>query len=99
MESTFRTPTERVRERLDEIQVRFHEIDISLMDLEKSKAKLTTSRMLAQERANLSRAVMELAGTPDTVTGASPDGGLAHDLKRARQAVVLAEALIEVKGR
>lgn len=98
MEATFRTRSERVRERVRVIHARFDQIDSSLLDLEKSRVKLKSSRMLAQERANLSRAVVDLAGTPDTVAVVSPDGGLRHDLKQAREAVILAEALMEVKG-
>jgi len=69
----------------------------SLLELEVSRAKLDTSRRLSQDRENLSRALYELAGTGG---GAAkiPDLGLRNDLREAREAVILAEALLEVKG-
>ncbi|WP_139359476.1 hypothetical protein [Arthrobacter sp. SRS-W-1-2016] len=63
-----------------------------------SKQKLTSSRKLAEERENLSRVVLGLAGTPDGSATATPDGGLREDLRAASEAVVLAEALLELKG-
>ncbi|UVJ40373.1 hypothetical protein [Arthrobacter sp. CJ23] len=53
--------------------------------------------MLSQDRENLNRAFSELSGAAGaTVTIA--DLGLGRDLKEAREAVILAEALMEVKG-
>jgi hypothetical protein len=62
------------------------------------KQKLTSSRRVAEERENLSKAMVGLAGTAEGITVATPDGGLQDDLKSAREAVVLAEALLEVTG-
>jgi predicted nucleic acid-binding Zn-ribbon protein len=98
MEPMFRTRTERARHRLEELRGRRAEITNSLTELEESKIKLTSSRMLAQEHENLSKAVADLAGTPDGAISVLPDLGLREDLKHAREAVILAEALMEVKG-
>jgi hypothetical protein len=79
------------------MQGRRDAIDKSLLELEVSRVKLNSSRMLSQDRENLSRLFSELAGS----TGAAatiPDLGLRRDLKEAREAVILAEALMEVKG-
>jgi hypothetical protein len=59
--------------------------------------KLTSSRMLAQERENLSRAIGELVGTSDAAAVVNPDPGLRSDLHDARHAIILAEALLEAK--
>lgn len=98
MEPMFRTRTARARHRLAVLRGRREEITHSLTELEQSKIKLTSSRMLAQEHENLSRAVADLAGTPGGGIEVLPDVGLREDLKHAREAVILAEALMEVKG-
>lgn len=98
MESMFRIRTQRVGERLAVVQARCAEIDRSLLELEKSKAKLMTARMLSQERENLRRAVSDLDGTPQGGVAAIPDPGLRDALKEAREAIILAEALMEAKG-
>lgn len=41
--------------------------------------------------------MLGLAGTAEGIAVPTPDGGLQDDLKSAREAVVLAEALLEVK--
>ncbi|MFF2246605.1 hypothetical protein ACFVTM_20815 [Arthrobacter sp. NPDC058130] len=97
MESMLRGRVERVTEKLAIIQGRREAIDKALLELELSRIKLTSSRMLSQDRQELSSIFSELAGSP-VATGAIPDMGLLSDLKEARQAIVLAEALIEVKG-
>jgi prefoldin subunit 5 len=100
MESMFRNRTDRVGERLAAIQDRCDEIDASLGELQKSRDKLTTSRMLSQARESLNKAVAELSGA--AYDGAVPpvaDRGLQEDLRRAREAIILAEALLEVKGK
>jgi hypothetical protein len=84
-------------EKLAVMQGRREAIDKSLLELEVSRAKLQSSRMLSQDRDNLSRAFSELA-SPTRAATAIPDLGLGSDLKEARQAVILAEALMEVKG-
>jgi hypothetical protein len=97
MESMLRGRAERITAKLADIQSRREAIDKSLLELELSKIKLTSSRMLAQDRQELSSIFSELAGTA-VVTGVPPDTGLLDDLKEAREAIILAEALIEVKG-
>ena len=97
MESMLRGRVERIREKLAVIQSRREAIDRSLLELELSRIKLTSSRMLSQDREELSGIFSELAGST-VATGAIPDMGLLSDLKEAREAIILAEALIEVKG-
>jgi chromosome segregation ATPase len=97
MESMLRNRAQRVTEKMSVMQGHRDAIEKSLRELELSRAKLKLSRRLAQDRENLSRAFSELAGS----TGAAatiPDLGLRSDLKEAREAVILAEALMEVKG-
>jgi chromosome segregation ATPase len=98
MVNVFRGRSERVNARLTAVQTRVDQINRSLHSLELSKQKLTSSRRLAEERENLSKAMLGLAGTAEGIAVATPDGGLQDDLKSAREAVVLAEALLEVKG-
>lgn len=98
MASVFHGRAERVAARRAAVQVRVDEIDLSLSSLELSKQKLTSSRRVAEERENLNKAVLGLAGTAEGFAAPTPDGGLRDDLKTAREAVVLAEALLELKG-
>lgn len=98
MESVFRTRSSNVAGRLASVQARINEIAGPLHDLHMSKQKLTTSRRIAEERENLSRVVQGAAGTAEGASIATPDAGLRDDLKAAREAVHLAEALLEVKG-
>ena len=97
MEPLFRNRTQRIGDRLAVVRARSDEINKSLAGLEKSKMKLTSSRMLAQERENLSRAIGELVGTSDAAAVVTPDPGLRSDLQDARHAIILAEALLEAK--
>lgn len=97
MESMLRARILHLTEKLAVMQGRREAIDKSLLELEVSRAKLHSSRMLSQDRDNLSRAFSELAG-PTRAAVVVSDLGLHSDLKEARQAVVLAEALMEVKG-
>jgi hypothetical protein len=97
MEPLFRNRTQRVGDRLSMVRARCDELNKSLAGLEKSKMKLTSSRMLAQERENLSRAIGELVGTADAAAVVNPDPGLRSDLQEARHAIILAEALLEAK--
>lgn len=87
----------RLTEKLSLMQGRRDAIGRSLLELEASRAKLDASRRLSKDRENLSRALYELAGTGGGVAKI-PDLGLRNDLKEAREAVILAEALLEVKG-
>ena len=94
----FRNRTDRIEQQLSLMRERSDELSKSLLELRKCKLKLTTSRVVAQEKANLNRAVMELSGTSQGSVGALSDAGLLDVLKKARVAIVLAEALLEVKG-
>ena len=98
MESVFEARCVRVGSRLTAIQNRLAEIARPLRDLQISKEKLASSRRVAEERENLSRAVQGLAGTAEGVETVTLDAGLQADVKAAREAVVLAEALLEAKG-
>jgi hypothetical protein len=53
--------------------------------------------MLSQDREKLSSIFSALAGSTVAVS-ALPDTGLLSDLREAREAVILAEALMELKG-
>ncbi|MCO4261498.1 hypothetical protein NG697_00835 [Pseudarthrobacter sp. MDT3-26] len=97
MEPLFRNRAQRIDVRLAAVRARCAEINSSLHGLEKSRIKLTSSRMISQERGNLSRAIGELSGTADAVAVAHPDPGLRSDLQDARHAIILAEALLEAK--
>lgn len=98
MVAVFRGRSEHVNARLAAVQAKIDQVSGSLHNLELSKQKLTSSRELAGERARLSEAMLGLAGTAEGIAVATPDGGLQDDLKTAREAVVMAEALLEVKG-
>lgn len=98
MESVFRSRCEHVGARLSAVQNRIDEIAGPLHDLQLSRDKLTSSQRVAEEREKLSRAVQGLAGTAEGIAAMTPDAGLRDDLKAAREAVVLAEALLELKG-
>ena len=97
MEAMFRDRTQRIRDKLSGMQRRREEIDKSLLELELSRVKLNSSRLLSEDREKLSSVLSELAGTT-VAPSARPDRGLLNDLKDARKAVILAEALMEVKG-
>ena len=97
MESMLRGRLQRVTEKLSVMQGRREAIDKSLLELELSRVKLNSSRMLARDREKLGSIFSALTGAP-AATSALPDMGLLSDLKEAREAVILAEALIEVKG-
>lgn len=97
MESMLRGRVGRVQEKLSEMQDRREAIDKSLLELELSRLKLNSSRMLSQDREKLSGVFSALAGSTVAVS-ALPDMGLLSDLREAREAVMLAEALMELKG-
>jgi hypothetical protein len=97
MEARLRARSQRLTEKLRGMQGRRTAIDQSLLELEMSRVKLASSRMLAQEREKLSRILSELAGSAQASETVS-DVGLFGDLREAREAVILAEALMEVKG-
>ena len=97
MESMFRKRTERIDERLAVVQQRCSEIDRSLRELERSRLKLESSRMLRIDRENLRKAMTDLAGTPDASISEAKDPSLRDELGDAREAIALAEALLELK--
>jgi hypothetical protein len=97
MEAMLRARTRRVSEKLMLMQGRRVEIDKALQELEMSRVKLNSARVLSQEREKLGRVFSELAGSA-AAAGTISDLGLLEDLKEAREAVILAEALMEVKG-
>lgn len=97
MESAFSERTQRLFAKIQQMNGHYLEIEKSLLELQKSSVKLHSSRTLSQERENLNKAVTNLSGT---IAGSSvnQDIGLRSDLTEAREAIILAEALIEVKG-
>lgn len=97
MEAMFRDRVQRLRDKLSVMHGRREAIDKSLLELELSRVKLTSSRLLSEDREKLSAVFSALAG-PTAATSALPDRGLLSDLREARKAVILAEALMEVKG-
>lgn len=98
MESMFRERTLRLEATIETLRNRHAEIQASLLDLETSRMKLHSSRMLSAERENLNRAAGEPTGSVAPGSFVMSDVGLNEDLQRARGAIILAEALLEVKG-
>lgn len=98
LERTFEERANRVQKKLRLIEEQQNQIDASIMDLEQSQAKLELSRMLTQERNALNKTIATLDGgatrTAATVGGAA----LGAEIRSAREAVFLAEALLEIKG-
>lgn len=97
MQSMLAGRTQRITEKLSVMHRRLAAIHQSLLELEASRVKLNSSRMLSQDREKLGSIFSALAGS----TMAAPalaDMGLLSDLREAREAVILAEALMEVKG-
>lgn len=99
MESMFQLRTQRIREKQFMVATSFDEIENSVVDLDRSKLKLLSSRMHSRDRENLNRAVASLSGTAQGAAQFSSDPGLREDLNEARRAIVLAEALLELKGK
>jgi hypothetical protein len=54
--------------------------------------------MLALERENLRKVADDLSLSPEGTGLGFPDPDLRESLREAREAVILAEALLEVKG-
>jgi hypothetical protein len=99
MESMFQLRVERIREKQFMVATSFDEIDKSLVDLDRNKLKLHSSRMLSRDHENLNRIAADLSGTAQWAAPSSSDPGLREDLNEARRAIALAEALLELKGR
>jgi len=97
MEAMFRDRVQRIRDKLSVMQGRREAVDKSLLELELSRVTLTSSRLLSEDRKELSAVFSALAGST-MATSALPDRGLLSDLKEARKAILMAEALMEVKG-
>lgn len=97
MESMFRGRARLITDKVSAMLERREAIHKSLQELELSRVKLNSSRMLSQDREKLGRIFSALAGS-SIPTSALPDTGLLSDLQEAREAVILAEALMEVKG-
>ena len=89
--------TARITEKLHLLQDHRDAIHKALAELEAGRAKLVASRAVSQDRRKLKSALYELAGA-NGAAATTPDPGLLSDLRQAREAVVLAEALMEVKG-
>ncbi|AXJ10245.1 hypothetical protein [Arthrobacter sp. PM3] len=98
MERLFSSRTQRVQDVCTAIRARRDQINTSLFELEKSKVKLSSSRMLAQEREKLTRLAADLSMGAESIGPGFPDTGLQATLREAREAILLAEALLEVKG-
>lgn len=98
LERKFEDRTRRLEARMNSILDRRNDIEESLADLEKSKDKLAVSLELTKERESLSRAIRALSDEPENLSTATEDTGITADLRTARQAVFLAEALLELKG-
>ncbi|MEW9872571.1 hypothetical protein [Arthrobacter sp. HS15c] len=98
MEQMFSNRAQRVQQVCSRLQARRDQINASLVELDKSKAKLTSSRRIAQERENLSKIAADLSVSTDNLSFGVPDPSLRDSLREAREAIVFAEALLEVKG-
>ncbi|MET4589771.1 hypothetical protein [Arthrobacter sp. 754] len=99
MKSMFLLRSQRVEEKKSTVNGHIAEINKSLLDLDRSKIKLHSSRMMMRDRENLGKAMAGVTGTPQGASAASSDPGLRDDLNEARRAIVLAEALLELKGK
>lgn len=98
MEQMFSNRAERVRQVCSGIRARRDQINAALIELDKSKLKLAASRRIAQEREHLSKIAADLSVSSDNLSFGVPDPGLRDSLREAREAIILAEALLEVKG-
>jgi len=98
MEQMFTSRTQRVQGVCGAIRARRDQINRSLFELEKSRVKLTSSRLLAMERENLRKVADDLSVPAEGMSLNFPDPGLRESLREAREAIILAEALLEVKG-
>ena len=98
MERMFTSRTQRVQDVCHAIRERRDQITTSLFELEKSRVKLASSRMLALERENLRKVADDLSLSPEGISLGFPDPGLRESLREARAAITMAEALLEVKG-
>jgi hypothetical protein len=98
MEQMFSSRAQRVQQVCSVIGARRDQISASLFELDKSKVKLKSSKMLMQERENLRKVAADLSVPVEGTSHGFPDPGLRESLREAREAIILAEALLEVKG-
>jgi len=98
MEQMFSNRAQHVRQVCSRIRELRDQINAAVIELDKSKLKLATSRRIAQERENLSKIAEALSVSAENVSFGVPDPGLRESLREAREAIILAEALLEVKG-
>lgn len=97
LERKFQGRSHRIQGQLQRMEDSRKNVERSLIDLEKSKAKLNMSLTLTKDREILNHAITALdnvSGSPGTRAN---DNGFIVDLKSARNAIFLAEALLEVK--
>ncbi|WP_157768931.1 hypothetical protein [Pseudarthrobacter sulfonivorans] len=98
MEQMFTNRAQRLQQVCSGIRARRDHINAALVELDKSTVKLASSRRIAQERENLSKIAADLSVSADNLSFGVPDPGLRDSLREAREAIILAEALLEVKG-
>jgi hypothetical protein len=98
MERMFASRAQRVEGVCRSIRARREQLNTALFELEKSRVKLASSRMLALDRENLRKVADDLSLSEEGISLGFPDPGLRESLREAREAIVMAEALLEVKG-
>jgi hypothetical protein len=98
MERMFGSRAQRVEGVCHSIRARRDQINTALFELEKSRVKLASSRTLAQDRENLRKVADNLSLPEEGISLGFPDPGLRESLREAREAIMMAEALLEVKG-
>lgn len=98
MERMFASRTQRVEGVCHSIRGRRDQINTALFELEKSRVKLASSRTLALDRENLRKVADDLSLSEEGISLGFPDPGLRESLREAREAIMMAEALLEVKG-
>ena len=98
MERMFASRVQRVEGVCHSIRGRSDQINTALFELEKSRVKLASSRTLALDRENLRKVADDLSLSEEGISLGFPDPGLRESLREAREAIMMAEALLEVKG-
>lgn len=98
MEELFNLRRKRAIEKEKSIDAQGTAIMASIAELQTSKDRLGFSRMLHEDREKLRQTAIELGGLDGLPAVSISDGGLPVDLKNAREAIAMAEALLEVKG-
>lgn len=98
MEELFNLRMKRAIDKEKSIDAQGEAIMASVAELQASKDRLGFSKMLHEDREKLRQTAVELGGLDGFPAVAISDGGLPVDLKNAREAIAMAEALLEVKG-